>query len=204
MKGKEFFKRAMIVLSVLLLAGLVAIGLIVTLGGYAEEVVMGERLLLGDVAVQRDLNVYGDGAFGDDLTVTDDVSMDALTASGAASFASTLGVTGVASFADDVTVDDTFNIDDTDLAQAATYELVPTASYYQLAPLAASTLTISTTGALDGDILILHSVVATATTIADTTCTVGGTTVGLTGTGDMAIFIFGNGVWCEIVSPDNS
>lgn len=113
------------------------------------------------------------------------------------------GATGAATFANDVTVDDVFNVDENDNAQTGAQTLVPTATYYQFSPTSVLTLTISTTGVLEGDFLILHNLVTTSTTIADTGATVGGGVVTL-GQDDLAMFIYGDGVWIEIASPDNS
>lgn len=81
--------------------------------------------------------------------------------------------------------------------------LTPTVSYYQVSPTALLTLTLSTGGASDGDILIIHNLVTTNTNIVDTGATAGGGAHDL-GQDDNAGFIFGDGVWMELFSPDNS
>jgi hypothetical protein len=103
----------------------------------------------------------------------------------------------------DLIVDDTLNIDETAYALTGTKTITPTATYYQLAPTAALTLTLSTASAGAGDLLILHSTVATNTIIVDTGATVGGGNITLS-TNDLALFIYGNSKWIEIASPDNS
>ncbi len=81
--------------------------------------------------------------------------------------------------------------------------LVPTRTYYHFAPTAVTTVTISTTGVIEGDWLILHNLVSTSTVIVDTTATQGGGNITL-GQDDIAAFIFGDSVWVEMFSPDNS
>ena len=105
---------------------------------------------------------------------------------------------------EDLIVDDTFNIDETASVIVGTQTLTPTATYYQMSPATTLTVTLATGSASDGDLLILQSLVATDTVIVDTTCTVGGAAITLGSAGDMAVFIFGNSLWCEIASPDNS
>ncbi len=81
--------------------------------------------------------------------------------------------------------------------------LTPTVSYYQVSPTALLTLTLSTGGATDGDLLLIHNLVATNTNIVDTGATAGGGALDLA-QDDLAGFIFGDGVWVELFSPDNS
>lgn len=140
-----------------------------------------------------------DIAATDDLTVGDDAAI-----TGLATVGETLGVTGIATFGSDVIVDDVFNTDETAYTSVGAQTLVPTTTFYELAPVSVLTLTLSTALATEGDFLILASTVATDTTIVDTTCTVGGSTITLGSAGDMAVFLYTNSLWCEIASPDNS
>lgn len=96
---------------------------------------------------------------------------------------------------------DTLNTAVTAYALTGAQTLTPTVTYYNLAPAAVLTLTLGAGTA--GDLLILHSTVATNTVIVDTGATVGGGNVTLAAD-DMALFIFGNSKWVEIASPDNS
>jgi hypothetical protein len=134
----------------------------------------------------------------DDLTVTDDATLTDDVAVGG-----DLAVTGDATLSGDVLIDDTFSIDDTDSTIVGTQTLTPTATYYQLAPVSALTLTLATGSAVDGDLLILHNTVATNTIVVDTGATVGGGNITLAAN-DLAIFVFGNSKWVELASPDNS
>jgi hypothetical protein len=79
--------------------------------------------------------------------------------------------------------------------------LTPAGTVYTVAPSAVLTLTLGT-GA-SGQELMIFNIVATTTTIVDTGATQGGGNVTL-GQDDMAHFIYIDGVWIEISSPDNS
>lgn len=147
----------------------------------------------------------------DDLAVTDDAAItglatvgETLGVTGNTTLEGTLAVTGAATLSNDLTVDDTFNLDENASTLASTQTLTPTMTYYQMSPATTLTLTLATGSATEGDFLILQSIVATDTVIVDTTCTVGGGNITLGTAGDMALFIFGNSLWCEIASPDNS
>lgn len=159
------------------------------------------------VQIDHDLNVDGAttldeitsaGAFtissGDLTLTTGDLTITA------GDIAATAGSLTVGA---DVTVDDTLNIDDTDSVIVGTQTITPSASYYQMSPVTALTLTLATGEASEGDLLIVHSMVSTNTIIIDTGATVGGSNITLS-TNDLAMFIFGNGKWVEIASPDNS
>lgn len=165
--------------------------------------VVAKRLTIeNDALMQEDLTISEDLIVGDG---TPDVTQDGedayiegtLEVDGAVQFDGSVSATS------DLLVDDTFSIDDTDSVITGAQTLVPTATFYQFSPVSVLTLTISTTGAVDGDFLILHNLVATTTTIVDTGATVGGGAITLA-QDDLALFIFGDGVWIEIASPDNS
>jgi hypothetical protein len=102
-----------------------------------------------------------------------------------------------------LTSDGILNLADTDSVLTGAQTITPTYSYLQVSPSAVLTLTLATGSATDGDILIIHNLVSTTTTVIDTGATQGGGNVTL-GQDDPAIFIFGDGVWVEIASPDNS
>lgn len=108
-----------------------------------------------------------------------------------------------ATFDTDVTIDDTINLDDTDSALTGAQTITPTYTYLQVSPVAVLTATLATGAAADGDLFIIHNLVATTTTVVDTGATAGGGNITLN-QDDIAIFIFGDGVWVEIASPDNS
>lgn len=113
------------------------------------------------------------------------------------------GATGTVDSEGDVILAGVFTVEETDNTTTGAQTLVPTKTYYHFAPAAVTTVTISTTGVTEGDILIIHNLVATTTTIADTGATQGGGTIAL-GQDDVAGFIYGDGVWVELFSPDNS
>lgn len=133
-------------------------------------------------------------------TVTADV-VNGTTVNGTTVNAGALNATGAVVASGDLTVDDTFGTDSTAYSLTGAQTLTPTASYYQLAPLATLTLTLG--AGTTGDYLILHNTVATSTIVADTGATVGGDAITL-GANDLAVFIYGNSAWIEIASPDNS
>lgn len=110
---------------------------------------------------------------------------------------------GASTFASDLTTAGVVAWDDTDSALTGAQTITPTYSYLQVSPTAVLTITLATGSAADGDLLIVHNLVATQTDIIDTGATVGGGNINL-GQDDIAIFIFGDGVWVEIASPDNS
>lgn len=110
---------------------------------------------------------------------------------------------GASTFASDMTVAGVSAWDDTDSVLTGAQTITPTYSYLQVSPTAVLTITLATGAAADGDLLIIHNLVATTTTIVDTGATVGGGAITL-GQDDLGIFIFGDGVWVEIASPDNS
>lgn len=126
-----------------------------------------------------------------------------LTVTGAAALKSTLDTTGNGTFSADLTVDDTFNIDDTDSALTGAQTITPTYSYLQVSPATVLTITLGVPAGCDGDILIIHNLVTTSTTVIDTGATQGGGAITL-GQDDPAGFICGDGVWVELFSPDNS
>jgi len=96
------------------------------------------------------------------------------------------------------------NIADADSVLSGTNTITPTSSYLQTAPVdQVLTMTIATGAAVDGDILIVHNLNTTNTVIIDTGATAGGGNITL-GQDDPAGFIFGDGVWVELFSPDNS
>ncbi len=103
----------------------------------------------------------------------------------------------------DLTTSGIVNLADTDSAITGAQTITPTYSYLQVSPTALLTLTLSTGGATDGDLLIIHNLVTTNTNIVDTGATAGGGAIDL-GQDDLAGFIFGDGVWVELLSPDNS
>lgn len=108
---------------------------------------------------------------------------------------------GSLTIATDLTVDDTLNIDDTDSLLTGAQTITPTYSFLQVSPTAVLTITLGTT--VDGDFLIVHNTVTTSTVIIDTGATQGGGNITL-GQDDVAGFIFADGVWVELFSPDNS
>jgi hypothetical protein len=103
----------------------------------------------------------------------------------------------------DVTVDDVFNIDDTSTTISGTQTITPSSTFLVVAPTVASTITLATGNASAGDWLIVVNTVTTNTNIVDTGATQGGGAIDL-GLDDLAIFLFGNGKWIELASPDNS
>ena len=136
-------------------------------------------------------------------TLQDTLQVDgASTLTGNVSAGGTLAVTG-ATTADDVTLTGVMSWDDTDSTAVGAQNITPSYSYLQVSPATVLTATLQTGSASDGDLLIVHNLVATATTIVDTTATQGGGNITLN-KDDIAIFIFGDGVWVEIASPDNS
>lgn len=108
---------------------------------------------------------------------------------------------GNATFDTDVTVDDTLNVDDTDSALTGAQTITPTGTYYQMSP--ATVITVTLGAGTDGDLLIMHNLVTTNVVIIDTGATAGGGNITL-GQDDNAGFIYGDGVWVELFSPDNS
>jgi hypothetical protein len=147
---------------------------------------------------------FDDVTLDDDLTVGDDASIAGdLAVTGNTTMAGTLALTGAATLSGDATIDDTISIDENAYALTGAQTITPTATYYQLAPVSVLTLTLSTASAADGDLIILHSTVSTATTIVDTGATVGGSVITL-GENDLAVLIYGNSKWIEVASPDNS
>ena len=138
------------------------------------------------------VKINGDLTVTDDFTLTDDLAVGG-----------DLAVTGNVTANTDLTVDDTFNIDDTDSTLTGSQTITPTYSYLQVSPTAVLTLTLATGAAVDGDILIIHNAVTTNTVIVDTGATQGGGNVTLA-QDDIAAFIFGDSVWVEMFSPDNS
>lgn len=96
-----------------------------------------------------------------------------------------------------------FTIEETDNTATGTQTITPTQTYYHFSPTAVTTVTIATGSAVEGDFLIIHNLVATSTTIVDTGATQGGSDI-ILGLDDVAGFIFGDGVWVELFSPDNS
>lgn len=129
--------------------------------------------------------------------------LNTLAVTGATTLSSTLDVTGAATFSGNATVDDVLSIDELSNTSTGAVNLTPAATYYQVSPATVLTITLQTGSATDGDLLIIHNLVATATTIVDTGATVGGGAVTL-GADDLGVFIFGGGAWVEIASPDNS
>lgn len=85
----------------------------------------------------------------------------------------------------------------------STQTLTPAATFYEFAPATVLTLTLATGSATVGDLLILQNTVSTNTVILDTGATGGGSNITL-GLNDLALFIFTNTKWVEIVSIDNS
>ena len=102
-----------------------------------------------------------------------------------------------------LTVNNVLNTADTDSALTGAQTITPTYSYLQTSPTTVLTITLATGSAVDGDILIIHNLVSTTTTVVDTTATAGGGDVTI-GQDDIGAFIFGDGVWIELFSPDNS
>jgi hypothetical protein len=113
------------------------------------------------------------------------------------------GATGTIDSEGDVILAGVVTTEESDNTTTGAQTLVPTKTYYHFAPTAVTTVTISTTGVVEGDWLVIHNLVSTSTVIVDTTATVGGGNITL-GTDDVAGFIYGDGVWVEIFSPDNS
>lgn len=97
----------------------------------------------------------------------------------------------------------TLTIEETDNTTTGTQTITPTTTYLHFAPTAVTTVTIATGSGVEGDLLIIHNIVSTNTVIVDTGATQGGGNVTL-GQDDVAGFIFGDGVWVELFSPDNS
>jgi len=147
-----------------------------------------------------------DGNAQDFYVALDDSADDLLIGLG-----STVGTTPIismdenlaTSLAGDATVAGVINYADTDSVLTGAQTITPTYTYLQVSPTAALTLTLSTGGAEDGDLLVIHNLVTTNTNIVDTGATAGGGALDL-GQDDTAGFIFGDGVWVEIFSPDNS
>lgn len=122
-----------------------------------------------------------------------------VTAGGATVTAGDVGIT-----AGDLTISSgTLAIEETDNVATGAQTITPTKTYYHFAPTAVTTVTLATGAAVEGDLLILHNIVSTNTVIVDTGATQGGGNITL-GQDDPAGFIFGDGVWVELFSPDNS
>jgi hypothetical protein len=113
------------------------------------------------------------------------------------------GATGTVDSEGDVILAGTLATEETDNTTTGTQTITPTKTYYHFSPTAVTTVTIATSSAAEGDLLILHNLVTTSTVIVDTTATAGGGNITL-GKDDPAGFIYGDGVWVEIFSPDNS
>lgn len=102
-----------------------------------------------------------------------------------------------------LSISNVLNLADTDSVVVGAQTITPTYSYLQVSPPTLLTITLATGSAAEGDILIVQNMVATNTNIVDTGATVGGGAIDL-GANDLAGFIFGNGAWVEMFSPDNS
>lgn len=87
------------------------------------------------------------------------------------------------------------------LTSTGAVTLTVAAEYYEVAPSAVLTLTL--TGGSAGDDLIIANTVTTSTVIVDTGATVGGGNITL-GENDLAVFKNVDGTWAEVASPDNS
>ena len=151
----------------------------------------------------RNIRVSNDADLNGDLDVDGTANLDVTDIDGAVDMASTLSIDGVATFNSDATVAGVIALDDTDSVLTGAQTITPTYSYLQVSPTALLTLTLSTGGAADGDIVIIHNLVTTNTNIVDTGATAGGGAIDLA-QDDVAGFIFGDGVWVELLSPDNS
>lgn len=140
----------------------------------------------------------GTTTFRGSVNITNDLDVDSnLNVDGNATVVGNSDVTG------DTTITGTLNTADTDSVLTGAQTITPTYSYLQVSPVAVLTATLATSSAEDGDLLIIHNLVATTTTIVDTGATAGGGNITL-GQDDIAGFIFGDGVWVEMFSPDNS
>lgn len=76
-------------------------------------------------------------------------------------------------------------------------------TFLEVAPQTTLTITLVTSSAEEGDLLIVANTVSTSTIIVDTGATQGGGNITL-GQDDLAGFIYLDGVWIELFSPDNS
>jgi len=139
----------------------------------------------------RNIRVSNDADLNGDLDVDGTANLDVTDIDGAVDMASDATIAGVIA------------LDDTDSVLTGAQTITPTYSYLQVSPTALLTLTLSTGGAADGDIVIIHNLVTTNTNIVDTGATAGGGAIDLA-QDDVAGFIFGDGVWVELLSPDNS
>ena len=111
-----------------------------------------------------------------------------------------LGTTHFTSLA----VQETLNLDDTDSTLTGAQTFTPAGTFYEFTPTAILTLTLGTSSAEIGDLLVIQNTSAvTNVVIIDTGATAGGGNVTL-GTNDPAMFIYSNSKWIEIASPDNS
>lgn len=110
---------------------------------------------------------------------------------------------GAVSQSGDLAISGVTNLGNTLTTISGNQTITPSGSVLTVAPTVLSTITLATGSATAGDLLLVLNTVSTNTNIVDTGATAGGGSIDL-GTNDPALFIFLNGKWVEIASPDNS
>ena len=151
------------------------------------------------LTLDETLDVTGATSLGDTLDVTGATSLgDALDVTGATSLSSTLNVTDTSTF------DGEFIFTKQEITPTTGSTLTPTATFYIINTSGAVTITLGTTGAVAGQLLILYGKDANNVTIADTDIL---TTTGnalVIGQYDIAVFVYNGTAWVELLLATDS
>lgn len=158
-----------------------------------------------DISVGDDLSVTGDAAVTGALTLTGAPTIGgALTLNDNATIDGTLAVTGASTLSNDVTLSESIIFASTAFTPTAGQELTVDAGYYVINSSGNVSMTLATTGAVTGQIVILYGDDANTVTINDTNVlTSSGSALSL-GQYDVVAFLWNGAKWVELFLLANS
>ncbi|MBN1535197.1 MAG: hypothetical protein JW908_00590 [Anaerolineales bacterium] len=201
---KDQFKTAGYFLLMILLSALLAFWLVEYSPFLDHGKLAGGTTNLGALALDETLSVTGATSLGSTLAVTGNTSVGGtLGATGATTLGSTLSVTGAATLGSTVSAADAVTFSGETIYATAEFTptagqtLTPAATFYVIGSSGAVSMTLGTTGATAGQMLMLYGDDANTVTINDTNLkSTSGAALSL-GQYDIAVFIFNGTDWVE-------